>query len=46
MSHPPVHFRQHWPLYLLAAWAAPGDRQLPPGTALARALHVLQSSQG
>lgn len=35
MSHPPVPFRQHWPLYLQAAWATPGHRQLPPGTALA-----------
>lgn len=33
MSHPPVRFRQLWPLYLQAACATPGDRQLPPGPA-------------
>lgn len=43
MSHPPVRFRQLWPLCLQAAWATPGDRQLAPGTALAHALHVLPS---
>lgn len=46
MSHPPVCFRQHWALYLQAAWATPEERQLPPGTALACALRVLQSPQG
>lgn len=35
MSHPPVCFHQHWSLYLQAAWATRGERQLPPGTALA-----------
>lgn len=44
MSHPPVRFRQHWPLYLQAAWATPGDRQLSPGTALARALCAAEPS--
>lgn len=43
MSHPPVCFRQLWLLYLQGAWATPGDRQLPPGTALAHALRVLAS---
>lgn len=46
MSHPPVRFLQLWPFYLQAIWATPGDRQLPPGTALAHSLHVLQSPEG
>lgn len=51
MSHPPVRFRQRWPLRLRTACCCrtgrwPGDRRLPPGTVLDRALHMQQCPRG
>lgn len=50
MSHPPVRFRQRWPPRLRTTCCCrtgqwPGDRRLPPGTVLARALRADTASR-